>query len=58
MFVLTSEFILGLLIGILHKIHKNQLHVINQKIDKVINPRKKYKTSKQIGQHDYLVEGL
>ena len=61
MVVFTSEFTLGLLIGIIlgyslcYKIHKD-LHIINQKTDKVINlmePKKKSKTSKQIGQRDY-----
>jgi len=43
MFALTSEFIIGLLIGIIlgysfyYKIHKDQLHIINQKIDELIN---------------------
>jgi len=62
MVVFTSEFTLGLLIGIIlgyslcYKIHKDQLHIISQKTDKVINlmePKKKSNTSKQIGQCDY-----
>ena len=62
MFALTSEFIIGLLIGIIlgysfyYKIHKDQLHIINQKIDELINlvePKKKPKSSKQIGQRNY-----
>src|SRR6185312_13538969 len=38
------------------KIHKDQLHIINQKIDELINlvePKKKPKSSKQIGQRNY-----
>ena len=62
MFALTTEFILGLLIGIIlgyslyYKIHKDQLHIINQKIEEVINlmePKKKPKSTRQIGQRDY-----
>ena len=62
MFALTSEFIIGLLIGIIlgysfyYKIHKDQLHIINQKIDKLINlmeSKKKPKSTRQIGQRDY-----
>lgn len=64
MLIFTTEFICGLLFGLFlglfpHYKNYNQLCNINQRIDKMINeiePGKKYRPSKIVGEKKYLKE--
>src|SRR5207302_205514 len=62
MLAFTTEFICGLLISLFpHYKNYNQLCNINQRIDKMINkiePGKKYRPSKIVGEKKYLKEEI